>query len=84
LSPDSLSGFLHALPICGQEDKDRFFLCTGFSELINQTQAPEMGIGQFVMKRYKVANFKIPLKIIISRLEFLSSVHCPQAQHNSA
>jgi len=32
-------------------------LCTGYSELINETQAIEMGISEFVMKPYTVANF---------------------------
>ena len=32
-------------------------LCTGYSELINETQAREMGIREFVMKPYMVANF---------------------------
>ncbi len=27
-------------------------LCTGYSELINETQAREMGISEFVMKPY--------------------------------
>ena len=32
-------------------------LCTGFSELIDETRAREMGISEFVMKPYTVANF---------------------------
>ena len=32
-------------------------LCTGYSELINETQARAMGISQFILKPYTVANF---------------------------
>jgi CheY-like chemotaxis protein len=32
-------------------------LCTGFSELIDETQAREIGIREFVMKPYSVAKF---------------------------
>ncbi len=32
-------------------------LCTGYSELINETQAREIGISQFVIKPYTAANF---------------------------
>ena len=32
-------------------------LCTGYSELINETQAREMGIREFVMKPYMIASF---------------------------
>ncbi|MGA2403673.1 MAG: PAS domain S-box protein [Syntrophobacteraceae bacterium] len=32
-------------------------LCTGYSELINETKAREMGIREFVMKPYSIANF---------------------------
>jgi CheY-like chemotaxis protein len=32
-------------------------LCTGFSELIDEAQARDMGIREFIMKPYTVANF---------------------------
>ena len=40
-------------------------LCTGYSELINETKAREMGIREFVMKPYSVANFAETIRNVL-------------------
>ncbi|MGC9964357.1 MAG: PAS domain S-box protein [Syntrophobacteraceae bacterium] len=42
-------------------------LCTGFSELINEKQARELGISEFVMKPYSVADFAAIIRKVLSR-----------------
>jgi CheY-like chemotaxis protein len=41
-------------------------LCTGFSELINEKQARDMGICEFVMKPYSVADFAAIIRKVLS------------------
>src|SRR5208337_4050512 len=43
-------------------------LCTGYSELINETQAREMGISEFVMKPYMAANFADTIRKALNTL----------------
>jgi PAS domain S-box-containing protein len=52
LRGDELAGELIAI----QPDIP-IILCTGFSELIDETRAREMGIREFVMKPYSIAKF---------------------------
>ena len=42
-------------------------LCTGFSELIDETRARDMGISEFVMKPYSVAKFADTIRKAIKR-----------------
>ncbi len=41
-------------------------LCTGYSELINETQAREMGISEFVMKPYMAGSFADTIRKALS------------------
>ncbi|MGP8195161.1 MAG: PAS domain S-box protein [Syntrophobacteraceae bacterium] len=43
-------------------------LCTGYSELINETQAREMGISEFVMKPYMAANLADTIRKALNTL----------------
>jgi CheY-like chemotaxis protein len=42
-------------------------LCTGYSELINETQAREMGIREFLMKPYLAANFAETIRKVLNK-----------------
>jgi PAS domain S-box-containing protein len=42
-------------------------LCTGYSELINETQAREMGIREFFMKPYLAANFAETIRKVLNK-----------------
>jgi len=42
-------------------------LCTGFSELINEKRARELGISEFVMKPYNIADFAATIRKVLSR-----------------
>jgi DNA-binding NtrC family response regulator len=41
-------------------------LCTGYSELMDEKQARETGIGEFVMKPYSVASFAATIRKVLS------------------